>query len=75
MPQYIDHKTTFLEQHRHFRLAIVISRRFRTACGGLELKESKVQQQMFGFPEYAIYVLFLFKENDNLEYILRNHDS
>ena len=40
MIKSFDHKTTFPDTHRHFRLAIEISQKCPIACRGLELKRA-----------------------------------
>ena len=43
MSKCFDHKTTFPDTHRHFCLAIEISRKFPIVCEGLELKQSSLK--------------------------------
>ena len=52
-------KTTFPDTHRHFRLAIEISKTFPIVCGGLEVKKSKKKQtclnsQLYLFPKILL---------------------
>ena len=44
MSKCVDHKTTFLDTHRHFRPATEISKKLPIVCGGLELKKSNVSE-------------------------------
>ena len=59
MSQCIHHKTTFPDAHRHFRMAIEISRGFPTACGVLELEKSNFQTHMPAFVAHAISICFV----------------
>ena len=45
MSKYSDHNTNFPDTHRHFRLAIEISRIFTVVCGGLELKKEQLEKR------------------------------
>ena len=45
MSKCFDHEATFLDTHRHFRLAIKISRICSIICGGLELKKEQLGKQ------------------------------
>ena len=45
MSKCVDHKTTFLDKHRHFRPATEISRSCSIVCGGLELKKSNLRNK------------------------------
>ena len=53
--KYFDHKTTFPDTPRHFRLAIEISRKIPSLCGSLEFKKNNIRTNMLGFAAYAIY--------------------
>ena len=60
MSQCIDHKTTFLDTHRHFRLAIEVSNRITIVCGGLEL--------MFAFAAHVFEMFDVRKKSSNFTY-------
>ena len=52
MSQCFDHKTTLPDTHRHFRLAIEISKTNLIVCGDLELKKDNLTKNMLGFAAY-----------------------
>ena len=45
MSRCFDHKTTFPDTHRHFRLAIEISRELPIVCRGQKLKKSNLENE------------------------------
>ena len=45
MIKLFNHKTTFLDTHKHFRLAIEVSKIFPIVCGALELEKSNLANE------------------------------
>ena len=55
MSFFLEQKIAFLVTHKHFRLAIGISKKCSIVCGGLELKKNILDDKlnMLGFAAYG----------------------
>jgi len=62
MSKCVDHKTTFLDTHRHFSPATEISRKFPIVCKGLKLKTSYLKHEkcLDAQPMNDMFEVFVF---------------